>query len=210
MPKRTDISSILAIGAGLMLAQPAAAQELEPVAVDLIPGVVFAGAGGVDVEVAVDGTPVATFWRPLQYRHDDELLAGRMQCRAAAQRAPYRAALFALEGVHEAQVEQDRLDGFTELDTRMQQGDTINRLDVLGRRSSPRRYEVLTYVAVRTGSDLVSLRQNCQFLRDGVIYRQNFIDYVDQYTSFILALPPPDTPDPATALSLDSFTDLPE
>ena len=207
MPSRPAFPTVLAFGAGFLSAQAVAAQEIAPVAVDLIPGVVFAGAGGVELEEGPDGTPIATFWRPLQFERGGELLAGRMQCRAAAQREPYRAALFQLEQAHAARVEQGQLDGLEEIDTRSQPGDIVSRLDVAARASNPRRYEVLTYIAVRTGAELVNIRQTCQFLRDGNVYRQDFFRFVDRHTSFMLALPPPDVPDPATALSLDSLTD---
>jgi hypothetical protein len=208
MPGITQICVL----AGFLLAMThlAVAQEVAPASVDLIEGVVFVGEGGVQRLEAADGTPVATFWRPLQYKHGGELLAGRMECRAAARRDPYRAALFEVAGVHAAQVEEGALAGLLELDTRSQPGSIVNRFDVLGRRNAPRRYQVLTYVAVRTGADLVSIRQTCSFLRDGQIYRQDFFPYVDRHTSFVLALPPPDAIDPAMTPTFDSLTDLPE
>ncbi|TIX50148.1 hypothetical protein [Alteraurantiacibacter aquimixticola] len=192
----------------IAVATPTAAQDIAPVAVDLMEGVAFVGEGGVELEEAADGTPVAAFWRPLSYRQNDQLLAGRMECRAAARREPYRAALYQLEQVHAAQVAQGRLEGLTELETRSQPGEIVSRYDVLGRRTSPRRYQVLTYIAVRTAAELVSIRQTCSFLRDGNIYRQDFFPFVDRHTSFVLALPPPDSADPYTAPTLDSITDI--
>ena len=67
---------------------------------------------------------------------------------------------------------------------------------------------MLTYVAVRTGSDLVSIRQSCTFLRDGRVYRQDFMRYVDRHTSFVIVLPPPASADPLTAPTLDSLVDI--
>ncbi|WP_151974484.1 hypothetical protein [Erythrobacter sp. EC-HK427] len=187
---------------------PAAAQDITPVSVQLMEGVAFIGEGGVELQSGVDDTAVASFWRPLQYNHQGEVLAGRMECRAAAKREPYRAALYQLEQVHAANLAQERLRGFEELDTRSAPGDVVSRLDVMGRRTSPLRYQVLTYVAVRTGSDLVSIRQSCTFLRDGRVYRQDFMRYVDRHTSFVIVLPPPASADPLTAPTLDSLVDI--
>lgn len=207
MPKRTDIFSILALGAAAV-AVPLSAQEIAPVSVTLIDGVEFVGEGGVELSETADGTEVASFWRPLQYRQDGKLIAGRMECRAAAQRTPFHASLFQLDEVHAAQLSADRLDGMAEIDTRYQRGDILRRFDVQTRRLSPRRYYVLTYIAIRTESDLVNIRQTCGFLRDAAIYRHNFMPYVDRHTEFLLDLPPPDIADPSSAPSLESLTDI--
>ncbi len=196
-------------GALALLAAPAAAQTLAPQTVTLIDGVVFAGEGAVELVPSEDGTAVARFWRPLQYSQDNGPIGGRMECRAAAQRGPFRAAMFQPPGLYAAEVKEKSLGDFTELDTRAVTGPIIRRLDVLGRRRNPLRYEVRSYIAVRTGSDLVSLRETCQFLRNGQIFRQNFFQYVDRHTSFVLALAPPDTENPAATPSLDSLTEVP-
>ncbi|OYX65117.1 MAG: hypothetical protein B7Y88_10655 [Sphingomonadales bacterium 32-64-17] len=159
---------------------------------------------------AGDGTSfVASFWRPLQFTKDEQVIAGRMECRAAAERAPMRATWAEQSAIYEAETRQGRLGNFNEIDTRAEGTDLMSRFDVLGRRRDPLRYEVRSYIAVRTGHELVNIRETCQFLRDGQVARQNFFTYVDRHTSFVLALAPPAEADPAAATSLDTLTEIP-
>ncbi|WP_137679195.1 hypothetical protein [Aurantiacibacter suaedae] len=169
----------------------------------------FTGEGGVELLSADDGNrSVVRFWRPLQFTKNEQAIGGRMECRAAAERAPMRATWDDHAGIYQAENKQGSLGDFTEIDTRYNGDGTISRFDVLGRRRDPLRYEVRSYIAVRTGTELVNIRETCQFLRDGQVARQNFFQYVDRHTSFVLALAPPAEADPAAAPSLDSLTEI--
>jgi len=207
MPKQT---ATLAIAALWTLATPAHAQPTEVAAVTIFPGITFAGEGGLTLTTGPNDQPVATFWRPIQFDDDGKPLAGRMDCRAAAWLDHYRPVLFNGAAVYAEQLAQGRLDGFSELARKTTQTPQINQFDVSGRRSNPRRYEVLSFIAVRTGEHLVSIRRTCSFLRDGTIYRQDWLSLPDRYTRFIIDLPPPATAAPAQAFSLDTLTDNPE
>ena len=207
MPRVTPTFFALA---ALAAATPAIAQDITPQAVTLIEGVVFAGEGGVELLPADDGTSfVASFWRPLQFTKNEQVIAGRMECRAAAERAPMRATWADQSAIYKAEDKQGSLGDFTEIDTRTDANTLSSRFDVVGRRRDPLRYEVRSYIAVRTGNELVNLRETCQFLRDGQVARQNFFHYVDRHTSFVLALAAPAEADPAAATSLDSLTEIP-
>tara|TARA_A100001391_G_scaffold173813_1_gene135997 strand:- start:438 stop:1064 length:627 start_codon:yes stop_codon:yes gene_type:complete len=207
MPRVTP--TFIAVAA-LTAVTPTAAQDISPQAVTLMEGVVFAGEGGVELLPADDGaTFVASFWRPLQFTKDEQVIAGRMECRAAAEHAPMRATWADQSAIYKAEDKQGNLGNFTEIDTRSNADTIISRFDALGRRRDPLRYEVRSYIAVRTGAELVNIRETCQFVRDGQIARQNFFDYVDRHTSFVLALAPPAEADPAAATSLDSLTEIP-
>ena len=206
MPRVAPTSFALA---ALFAAQSAFSQDIAPQAVTLIEGVAFAGEGGVELQPTDDGAKfVARFWRPLQFTKDEQVIAGRMECRAAAEHAPMRANWADLEAIYRAEDQQGTLGNFSEIDTRTQASDLMSRFDVSGRRRDPLRYEVRTYIAVRTASQLVQIRETCQFLRDGQIARQNFFDYVDRHTSFVLALAPPDSENPSAATTLDTLTEV--
>ncbi|MEN7536444.1 hypothetical protein ABDJ38_04590 [Aurantiacibacter sp. DGU5] len=209
MTKFRTVSGVLSLACGA-LATSVSAQDIAPQAITLIEGVLFTGEGGVELLSAEDSNrSVVRFWRPIQFTKNEQAIGGRMECRAAAERAPIRATWDDHAAIYEAENKQGSLGDFTEIDTRFNGDGTISRFDVLGRRSDPLRYEVRSYIAVRTGAELVNIRETCQFLRDGQIARQNFFQYVDHHTSFVLALAPPAEADPAAAPSLDTLTEIP-
>ncbi|WP_421991288.1 hypothetical protein [Qipengyuania sp.] len=198
-------AALLAAG----LATAAVAQGPDPHEVQLTPGVTFTGDGGVERLEGVDGTVIATFWRPMQYETAAGPVAGRMDCRATAGWSPFSAALFALDGVHAAQ--EDRLSsrGLTEIERHEQDGEQVRQLDVTMRGTGPLRYHVLTYIAVRTGDDIVSIRRTCVFPRRSGVSKADYRRLARLHTDFTVVLPPPASPLAQDAPSLETLSEVP-
>jgi hypothetical protein len=197
-------ASVLAVFSFPLAAQPTATEDVQ-----LTPGVTFTGDGGLEQLEGVDGTVIATFWRPLQYETAAGPIAGRMDCRAAAGWAPFSAALFALENVHEAQENRLSARGLTEIEREAQDGEQVRQLDVTMRGKGPLRYEVLTYIAVRTGDDIVSIRRNCVFPRRSGVSKADYRRLARLHTDFTVVLPPPASPLAKDAITLETLVEIP-
>ena len=196
-------ASVLAVFSFPLAAQPTATD------VQLTAGVTFTGDGGLEQLEGVDGTVIATFWRPLQYETAAGPIAGRMDCRAAAGWSPFSAALFALENVHEAQEDRLSARGLTEIEREAQDGEQVRQLDVTMRGKGPLRYEVLTYIAVRTGDDIVSIRRNCVFPRRSGVSKADYRRLARLHTDFTVVLPPPASPLAKDAITLETLVEIP-
>jgi hypothetical protein len=187
---------------------PAAAQPAPSKGVELIPGVTFTGDGGLDAAQGPNGEVVATLWRPVQFGPADQPLAGRMDCRAAAWREPFSASHFDLDAVFANEEQRLARHDWKEMDRKKAYGPVTSTLDVVGRRSEPRSYIVRTYVAVRSGSDLVNLRRTCTFVRASAALRPDYIAMAARYSGFTLDLPPPATSDPLDTITPETLTDM--
>ena len=194
--------------AAIALAAPSSAQVTERNEVERFPGVAFGGLGGVELVESEQGYPVAKFWRPMQFGPRDNPLGGRMDCRAAARPDQFSAVLFDVEQVASADRERIEREGWSEMDRSRTYSEKLHRLDIVGRRTDPRRYVVLTYIAARAGDGLVSIRRNCTMIREPGAVRPDYLELVDRYTGFTLDLPEPAHADPLDSPSLESLVDI--
>jgi len=163
MPSCPATSYVLAIGAGLMSATPAAAQSA--VQVPLFDGaLVLRGEVGVTAEMLSSDSADLSFWRPIQYGPLDKPIGGRMDCRLAAAVQPFSDAAFNVQAIYEAREPARSRAGQKDEDTDILEQPNIRRLEVTGRANNPHRHYVLTYLALRDGARLYDIRMNCDFL----------------------------------------------
>jgi len=172
-----------------------------------MPGVTFTGIGGVGEERLTDGSQVATFWRPVGFESKDGPIGGRLDCRAVARRDPFTLALFELEGAHLSEASRFERNRWSEIERTKEDGPNVHVLDVVMRRSEPARYGVMTYIAVRTGDDVVSIRRLCSFIRGEGAWRPDYKSLVRRYTGFDITLPPPSSADPLATPTLENMID---
>lgn len=177
----------------LALAAPALAQNPAPVAqwpgAEIAEGVAFQGDGSVTLEASPDtGLPVITFWRPVLHDEGSRYpVAGRMDCRIAASQGPFSEEDFDPAKRHKAVVEQRKEQGFIDSERLASGTDTVKKLDVIGRRNSPRSYYVLSYIMARDGDRLVDIRRNCTFVFGSAASKPDVLPYVNRYTKLIFA-----------------------
>lgn len=199
------IASIVVLAA--LIAHPSSAQRVERETAELIPGVTFVGAGAVERQEAPEGVGLVDFWRPVQFDGAGAPVAGRMDCRASAWREPFALSRFDLAGVYAAEEPRYKRGGWLEID-RVENGGGVTRtFDLVGRRDNPQRYVVLTYMAVRSGDDLVSIRRNCTLIRGEGWLRPDYRAMVARYTGFAIDLPPPTAENPLDMPSRERLTD---
>jgi hypothetical protein len=143
----------------------------------------------VTLEASPDtGLPVLTFWRPVL--HDEGTrypVAGRMDCRIAASQGPFSEADFDPARRHNSVVEQRKAQGFIDSERLASGTDTVKQLDVIGRRSAPRSYYVLSYIMARDGDRLIDIRRNCTFVFGSAASKPDVLPYVNRYTKLIFA-----------------------
>lgn len=176
-----------------LLAAPALAQNPAPVAewpgAEIAEGVAFQGDGSVTLDASPDtGLPVITFWRPVLHDEGSRYpVAGRMDCRIAASQGPFTEEDFDPAKRHKAVVEQRKDQGFIDSERLASGTETVKKLDVIGRRNSPRSYYVLSYIMARDGDRLIDIRRNCTFVFGSAASKPDVLPYVNRYTKLIFA-----------------------
>jgi len=180
-----------------VLAAPAlgqnAAMTPPPVAewsgAEIAEGVAFQGDGSVTLEASSEtGLPVLSFWRPVL--HDEGTrypVAGRMDCRIAATEGPFDEAAFDPEARHKAVAAARKEQGFIDMERLASGTDTIKQFDVIGRRSAPRSFYVLSYIMARDGTRLIDIRRNCTFIFGAAASKPDVLPLVNRYTRLTFA-----------------------
>jgi len=180
-----------------VLAAPAlgqnAAMTPPPVAewpgAEIAEGVAFQGDGSVTLEASSEtGLPVLSFWRPVL--HDEGTrypVAGRMDCRVAATEGRFDAAAFDPEARHKAVAAARKEQGFIDMERLASGTDTIIQFDVIGRRSAPRSFYVLSYIMARDGTRLIDIRRNCTFIFGAAASKPDVLPLVNRYTRLTFA-----------------------
>lgn len=162
---------------------------------EIAQGVAFQGDGSVTLEASPDtGLPVLSFWRPVLHDEDSRYpVAGRMDCRIAATQGPFDEAAFDPEARHRAVAGARKEQGFIDMERVASENDIARQFDVIGRRSAPRSYYVLSYIMARDGERLIDIRRNCTFIFGSAASKPDVLPYVNRYTKFTFAFAEQDT-----------------
>jgi len=182
------LAAVVATISGVSLAQNPAPVTEWPGA-EIAEGVAFQGDGSVTLEASADtGLPVLTFWRPVLHDEGSRYpVAGRMDCRVAASQGPFSEEDFDPAKRHKAVVEQRKEQGFIDSERLASGTDTVKKLDVIGRRNTPRSYYVLSYIMARDGDRMIDIRRNCTFVFGAAASKPDVLPYVNRYTKLIFA-----------------------
>lgn len=156
---------------------------------EIAEGVAFQGDGSVTLDASAEtGLPVLTFWRPVLHDEGSRYpVAGRMDCRIAANQGPFSEEDFDPAKRHKAVVEQRKEQGFIDSERLASGTDTVKKLDVIGRRNAPRSYYVLSYIMARDGDRLIDIRRNCTFVFGPAATKPDVLPFVNRYTKLIFA-----------------------
>ncbi|UAB79754.1 carbamoyl-phosphate synthase large subunit [Erythrobacter sp. SCSIO 43205] len=162
---------------------------------EIVSGVAFQGDGSVTLEAGESGLPVLSFWRPVLFREDTKRpVAGRMDCRVVAADGYYSDEAFDADARHDAVAEARKTQGFLDQERLRDYSDTVQQLDVVGRRlraeDRPTQMFVLTYILVRDGERLIDIRRNCTFIHGKGVSQPDVLPYVYRYTKFTYAFEP--------------------
>jgi len=162
---------------------------------EIASGVAFQGDGSVTLQAGEGGLPVLAFWRPVLFNEDtDRPVAGRMDCLVAASEAPFADDAFDPEARHDAVADRRREQGFYDRKRLRDYGESVRRLDVVGRRHNPSRPYVLTYMLVRDGERMIDIRRNCTFVHGDGVGNPDVLPYVERYTRLIFDFGPEGAP----------------
>ncbi len=160
---------------------------------EIVEGVAFQGDGSVTLERGAGGLPVLAFWRPVLFKEDtDKPVAGRMDCKIVATDQFFTEEDFDPDARHASVAETRKQQGFRDMERLRDIGDVIRKLDVVGRRKSPRQHYVLSYILVRDGDRLIDIRRNCTFIYGKGVSRPDVMPYVYRYTKISYAFEPGD------------------
>ncbi|MEM9311447.1 MAG: carbamoyl-phosphate synthase large subunit [Pseudomonadota bacterium] len=160
---------------------------------EIVQGVAFQGDGSVTLERGPGGLPVLTYWRPILFKEDTQKpVAGRMDCKVVGLEEPFANENFDPDARHASVAETRKQQGFRVMERLRDIGDVIRKLDVVGRRKSPRQHYVLSYILVRDGDRLIDIRRNCTFIYGKGVSRPDVMPYVYRYTKISYAFEPGD------------------
>jgi len=190
----TGVARFTALAATLAtISTVSLAQNPVPVAewpgAEIAEGVAFQGDGSVTLDASADtGLPVLTFWRPVLHDEGSRYpVAGRMDCRIAASQGPFSEEDFDPAKRHKAIAAERKEQGFIDGERLASGTETVKKLDVIGRRNSPRSYFVLSYIMARDGDRLIDIRRNCTFVFGSAASKPDVLPYVNRYTKLIFA-----------------------
>lgn len=160
---------------------------------EIVEGVAFQGDGSVTLEAGASGLPVLSFWRPILFKEDSRYpVAGRMDCKIVASDGFFIEEEFDPAIKHDLVAEDREAQGFKDRTRLRDYSDHVRQLDVVGSRSRPLRYYVLSYVMVRDGNRLIDIRRNCTFIAGDGVSRPDVLPYVYRYTKLSYAFTPGD------------------
>jgi hypothetical protein len=110
-----------------------------------------------------------------------------MDCRIAATEGPFDEAAFDPEARHKAVAAARKEQGFIDMERLASGSDTVKQFDVIGRRSAPRSFYVLSYIMARDGTRLIDIRRNCTFIFGSPASKPDVLPLVNRFTKITFA-----------------------